>query len=300
MPEERQIGRRICIEGLEKRLISPANQWLIGERRIGKTSVGKAALARLRKRGSLAIDADLSRLEISTPERLAGEIARQAQTARAGDAGATAQGMFDFARRQRGRVRELGKAVQQLGFEDVGQALTAVSAVLAEADDGELGLDKVLGALALHARATERRAYVLLDEVHLLSELDRAEEAVAGWCHAAESPIVFLFAGSEESAAAALREVGRPLAAIGEEFALSDIAPEDWVPGLLARFTEAGVKIGRAELETIIRASDCHPRRTMLISSRVRSSATGQPDATATRTLVELAIQDAEEDRSWR
>ncbi|HEU5105116.1 MAG TPA: hypothetical protein VFU11_04695 [Solirubrobacterales bacterium] len=300
MPEERQIGRLPSIESLETRLALPAHQWLIGERRIGKTSVAKAALARLRKNGSVAIDVDLSKLEISTTPAFAGEIARQAQAGRAGDAAAVAGRVLGFARKQTGRAKELSSTLNQLGYEDAGEALKAVSAVLAGADDGAPGLDRILGAVALHARATERRAYVLLDEIHLLANLDQAQEGVARWCREAESPLVFIFAGSEESAAQALREGRQPLASIGEEFQLAEIAKEDWMPGLRSRFAEAEVTIADDELEAILAASDCHPRRTMLVASRVRASAAGEPDRTATPTVVELAIKTAEGDRSWR
>src|SRR5215203_2233200 len=281
MPEERQIGRRVCIEKLEKRLTLPVNQWLIGQRRIGKTSVAKAALARLRKRGSVAIDTDLSKLEISSSQALAGEIARQAQAARAGDAAVKARSLFDFAKKHRGRARGLGETLEQLGFEDAGDALMTASAVLAEGDDGSPGLDNVLGALALHARATEQRAYVLLDEVHLLAHVERAEETMAKWCREPENPIVFIFAGSEESAAQALRERGQPMASIGEEFELSEIAAEDWIPGLRERFEDVGVRIETTQLKTILQASRCHPRRTMLIASRVRAAAATEPDGAA-------------------
>lgn len=297
MPEARQIGRGPCIERLEQRLATPANQWLIGERRIGKTSVAKAVLARVRKRGSVAIDIDLSNLEISTAAALAGQIARQAQAARAGEALAQTRGLL---RRGRGPAGSVGKALAQLGFEDVGEALTAAAAILAEADDGAPGLDKVLSALALHAGASGRRGYVLLDEVHLLTDLERAEETIARWCKEPNSPLVFVLAGSEESAAAELRETGQPLAAIGEEFELTEIALEDWIPGLRERFEQVEVKIELAELETMLAASRCHPRRTMLIASRVRASAATEPARIASPVLVELAIREAEGDRSWR
>lgn len=300
MPEERQIGRLVCIEKLETRLNLPAHQWLIGERRIGKTSVAKAVLARMRRGGSVAMDLDLSKLTISTPKAFAGEIARQAQAGRAGEAAAAANRVLGFTRRKAGQAKGLSRTLEQLGYEDVAHALAAASSVLAAADDGAPGLDQVLGAVALHARATERRAYLLLDEIHLLAELDGAPEGVAKWCRDAESPIVFVFAGSEESAAAALREEGQPLASIGEEFKLSEIAREDWIPGLRSRFADAGVEIAERELEAILRASECHPRRTMLIASRVRASVTQEPDGVATAILVELAIKASEQDRSWR
>lgn len=299
MPEERQIGRKPSIDRLEGDLAEATHQWLIGERRIGKTSVAKAVLARLRKRGSVALEVDLSRLDIVTATDLAGELARQGQAARAGTAETEARKYLNLAKGQRGRARDLAKALEQAGFEDQAQALGAVSALLAGADDGKPGLGHVLGALSLHARATEHHAYVLLDEVHLLAELEGAEQQVASACHEPDSPIVFVFAGSEESAAQALRDEGRPLGALGREFELAQIAHEEWVRGLGERFAAAEVEIANAELDTIVQASGGHPRRTMLIASIVNTSASRQPDAQATPTLVELAVRDAQRDRSW-
>lgn len=252
MPEERQIGRLPAIDKLEATLSTVTHQWLIGERRIGKTSVAKAVLARLRKRGLVALDIDLSKLEIAAPEHLANEIAQQGQTAQA------------------------------------------------DGDEEEPELSKALAALSRRARATERHVYVLLDEVHLLADLHGAEEQVSRWCREHDSPIVFIFAGSAESAARELREPGRPLAAVGREFQLADIAGEDWLVGLRSRFSEAEVEIADRELEAIVLASGGHPRRTMLVASNVHSSACQQPDRAATETLVELAIRGAKGDRSWR
>lgn len=141
---------------------------------------------------------------------------------------------------------------------------------------------------------------MLLDEAHLLAGLDGAEAKVARWCREPDCPIVFVFAGSEEAAVRALRETGQPLAAIGREFELTEIALDDWLPGLEARFAEADVRIGEAELRAIVAASNGHPRRTMLIASIVHTSAAMQPDHHATATLVELAIGDARRDLSWR
>lgn len=300
MPETRQIGRATSIEKLETRLDSAAHQWLIGERRIGKTSVAKAVLARLRARGSVALDIDLSKRKLSTPEELAGEIARQAQAARAGEAAAGANKFFNLAKRQRGRAADLSKALKGLGYQDEGQALAVAAALLAGADDGAPGLENVLEALSLHARASERRACVLLDEVHLLANLGSAETQVAAQCRQPDNPVVFVLAGSEESAAQALRAEGQPLAAIGEEFELAEIAREDWIPGLRARSTEVGIEIADTELDAIVTASAGHPRRTMLIASRVTASVRMQPDDKATATVVELAIGEAKRDRSWR
>ena len=157
----------------------------------------------------------------------------------------------------------------------------------------------MLDAVALHARATDTRSVVLVDEVQLLGGIDRCEREFARVARETDVPLVFVFAGSEESAVRALRQPGRPLASIGAEMMLPDISSEDWLLGLRQRFAEGNVKIGGKELLAIIDAADSHPRRTMLICARVQSSASAAPDREATSTLVELAIRDARGDRSW-
>ncbi|HET7443393.1 MAG TPA: hypothetical protein VFJ57_01900 [Solirubrobacterales bacterium] len=298
MPEERQIGRTASIDRLQAALMTPAHQWMIGERRIGKTSVAKAVLARFRREGAVALDIDLSRPGVADAAALAGEIARQAQAAGVGNEPA-ARKILGFTKKERPRIKDLGEALTKLGLDEA-QALGAVASILAGADEGGPGLNSVMRSLALHATATERRVYVLFDEVHRLAEIDGAEREVAGCCRERASPIVFIFAGSEESAAQALREPGRPLIAIGEEFELSQIAWEEWMLGLRERFTEAGIQIDDEALRAILGASRCHPRRTMLVASRVQRSVAGQPDGIASGILVEVAIKDAEGDRSWR
>jgi hypothetical protein len=298
MPEQRQIGRGASIDLLRKRLDDAIHQWLIGPRRIGKTSVAKAALARLRADGVVALDIDMSKLGISTEHQLAGEIARQAQAAHAG-VPLMARRLTGFVRRRAGDAKRLSRTLEDLGFRDEGEALAAAAALLAEADDGSQGLGTVVEAVSLHARATGRRSAILMDEVHLLAEVDGAERALARWAREYDVPVVFTFAGSEESAVRALREPGQPLAAIGEELSLPDIATEDWLHGLRRRFAEAAITVNDAQLLSIVEASDNHPRRTMLICARLRSSAEATPDRAATNTVVELAIRDARADRSW-
>ena len=298
MPEERQIGRRSTIARLETRVGSAGHQWIVGPRRTGKTSVAKAVLARLRRRERVALDFDLSKLQLASARTLAGEIARQAQAAGVGDPKAIGR-LRGFAARQRSSARRLGEALKDLGFEDEADALAVAASVLAAADDGEPGLDEVLRALALHARATAQHVFVLLDEVHFLARFPDPEWAVASWCREVDCPIVFLLAGSEESAVQALRQPGEALERIGQEFALGDIATEDWIPGLRDRFAEGGVEIGDRELLQIVEASGGHPRRTMLIASYVHSAALAQPDRIASGILVELGIADACRDRAW-
>jgi hypothetical protein len=298
MPEERQIGRRSAIEGLETRILASGHQWLIGPRRIGKTSVAKAVLVRLRRHGLPALDVDLSKLPIDDVESLAGEIARQAQAAQVGSATRIDE-LRELAKRQPRAARKLGKALTELGYQDEGEALAAVSAVLAGADDGTPGLGEVLEALALDARANGRPIAVLLDEVHLLEGLDGAERDVASWCREPDFPILFLLAGSEESAVEALRQDGEPLAGIGQEYELPDIAPEDWIVGLRERFAEAGVGVEPAALESILDASGGHPRRTMLVCSYVLATALAQVESVVADGAVELGIRNAREDRTW-
>lgn len=274
------------------------HQWLVGPRRIGKTSVAKAVLVRLRKDERVALDLDLSKLDITNSEELAGELARQAQAAGVGVSSAPRRA-FKRARAKTSQARAIGQAFERVGFEDEGQALEAVSSILAGADDGSPGLSSVLEALSVHGHATGGQVVVLLDEVHLLAGLEGGEGEVAGCCRDENCAAVFVFAGSEESAVRELREPGKPLAPTGREFHLPDIGSEDWLRGLRLRFEEVEVGIGDAELFAIVNASDGHPRRTMLIASYVHTKALSEPDHVASAVVVELAIGDAQEDRAW-
>ncbi len=308
MPESRQIGRLPAIERLQRLVAAPTHQWLIGPRRIGKTSVAKAVLARLRTEGVIALEVDLTKLGISTPQALAGEIARQAQAAGAGGQ-SIARRARQAARKKAPELKRLSATISDLGFNSEGEALDGVASLLASADDGGPGLNSVLEALALHARVTAKRVVVLFDEVHRLSKLAEAkrdtaipscQETVARWAREDDCPITFIFAGSEESAVRALRRAGKPLASVGIEFELPAISKEDWLHGLGMRFKEADIAIATRELRVLVDASEQHPRRTMLIASSVHTSAMGQPDRTATSTLVELAIADAQKSRAWK
>ncbi len=275
------------------------HQWIVGPRRIGKTSVAKAVLARRRKAGHVALDVDLSKLDLETPVDLAGEIARQAQAADVGAQSIASRRFRDLARRKTPQARRLGQALGHFGFEDGGQALEAVASILAGADDGSPGLSAVLEALSVHGHATGRYVAILLDEIHLLAGIPGSDREAARWCRDDACGVVFVFAGSEESAVRELREEGQPLASVGREFRLADIGSEDWLRGLRRRFEEIGVSIDDAELFAIVEASDGHPRRTMLIASYIHSKAVIAPDRTASSTLVELAIRDARKDRAW-
>jgi hypothetical protein len=297
MPEERQIGRQLAIDRLEARITAAGHQWIIGPRRIGKTSVAKAALGRLRQRAFVALDLDLSKLTISNLDELAGEVARQAQAARVGVEG---RGKFrSLVSGQGQNAKRLSGALGELGYKSGADALAVASSVLAGSDDGSPGLGPVLRALALHARATGRNVIVLFDEVHLLATLRGATGEVASVCREEDCPVVFLFAGSEESAVRALRDQGEPLEKIGQEFTLGEISFADWLRGLDRRFREFGVRVGEGDLYRIVEASDGHPRRTMLICSNLHSAAVARGDCVASGDLVDLAIYDARKDRAW-
>lgn len=293
MPEERQIGRRSSIDALEIRLRGVSHQWLIGERRIGKTSVARAVLARLQEQGFVGLDIDLSKLGIVNRESLAGEISRVARASGLGEGSRLPR----LDRSQRSKMRRAGKTLKDLGFEAEGQTLAVIASLLGDEESADL--EKVLTAIALHARVTGRHVFVLLDEVQLLGEIPDADRHIARWCREGDSPLVFIFAGSERAAVEALRDHGRPLAAIGQEYPLPEIGQEDWVVGLRSRFAEAEVPVAGPELEAIVTASARHPRRTMLIAANVHSLWEAQPNPGLIPLMVEIAIRKAKKDRAW-
>jgi hypothetical protein len=242
VPEARQVGRGSSIDALQRRLQGVSHQWLIGERRIGKTSVAEAVLARLQEEGAVTLSIDLTKLGMITSDNLAREIAARA---------------------------------------------AAAKATAGPDEEHRSGLDKALNELAAHARAAGQHSFVLLDEVQLIARIPDADRHICRWCRESDSPIVFIFAGSEETAIRELREAGKPLAAVGSEFVLPEISPED------------GIQIADRELDAIIATSGGHPRRTMLVAGNVYATTAAQPDRVATPTLVELAINDSKQDHSW-
>lgn len=294
LPESRQIGRRDTIADLTARIVDQAtHQWIVGPRRIGKTSVAKASAARLRAHGHVALELDLSRSSVKDGPTLASELARQARVAGVGSR--TLAGERQLSRRVKRMTRPAGAAIGAIGDDDPARALEAVAALLGAAEERGADLGTVLQGLGLAPALASRRIMVLLDEVHRLRSIGcDAEIAVAA--RSQQRGLVFVFAGSEESVVEELRDDG-PLANVGQSFSVPEIATLDWLHGLGARFAEIGLHVPEGLLFEVVEASSGHPRSTMLICSYIQSACRNGDAADA--VLVRDAIAQARRDRSW-
>jgi hypothetical protein len=295
LPESRQIGRGEAIDLLERRVVDQAaHQWLIGPRRIGKTSLAKAAADRVRRAGHIAIEIDLSRSSVRDAHTLASELARQARAAGVG-AGVAAAARRVIGRRANRAANPMADTLAAVGADDAGRAVEGIAALLGAAEEAPADLDAILQGLAIEPRLVERRIMVLLDEVHLLREIG-CEQAIANGARGGQKGLVFVFAGSEQSVIDALRTDG-PLAKIGQSFSVPEIATPAWLCGLTARFDEIGVRVAERLLFEILDASDGQPRSTMLICSYVQSLS--RPQGQADEVIVREAIRQARDDGSW-
>jgi hypothetical protein len=294
LPEARQIGRTEVIDRLERRIVEQAgHQWLVGPRRTGKTSVAKAALDRLRSAGHIGLEVDVSARRLASAGDLAAELANLGRAAGVGGARAKARLAGGVLRRKES-IEVAERVLAVLGADDAAAAVAATGALFGAAEEAAPDLEQVLAALAAHAAIADERVAVLLDEVHRLATLG-ADGAVANAARWGQDGLVFVLAGSEESAVEKLRTDG-PLRSIGQELELPAIAAVDWMDGLRERFEQLGTAIDNAEIYAIIEATDGHPRRTMLVCSYVLDGAASGP---ADGEVVADAIRRATKDRSW-
>lgn len=291
LPGSRQIGRGDAIEELTRRVVDQAShQWLIGPRRIGKTSLAKAAADRVRDAGHIAIEIDLSRSSVHSSAALAAELAHQARSAGVGS------GAVETGRRIGRRARRMaGPAIEMLGESGTDLPVGGIAALLGAVEEPTADLETVVSWLAIESGSAQRRIMVLLDEVHLLREIG-GERAVADGIRSGQGGLVFVFAGSEESVVEELRRDG-PLAKVGQSFAMPEISTQDWMSGLAARFDEIGLRVPEQLVMAIVDAGDSQPRNTMLICSFVQSLA--REAGMADEVVVGEAIRQARRDGSW-
>jgi hypothetical protein len=294
LPEARQIGRTGVIDRLDRRIIDQAgHQWLIGPRRIGKTSVAKAALDRLRAAGHIGLEVDVSARRFTSAGDLATELAVLGRAAGVGGARAKAKLAGGLLRRK-GTIKVAERVLAVLDAEDAAAAVAGIGSLFGAAEEQPPDLEQVLAALAAHAAIADERVAVLIDEVDRLAGLS-ATDAVANAARWGQDGLVLVLAGSEESAVEKLRTDG-PMRAIGQELELPAIDASDWMTGLRERFEGVGVAIDNAEIYAVIDATDGHPRRTMLVCSYVLDGARG---GAVDAELVADAVRRSKKDLSW-
>ncbi len=285
------IGRREDVNAVAGALSDGVHTIIAGPRRIGKTSVCEAALARLRRRGVYVAAVDLF---------------EQA------DAGELAASLVAAVLANRPALRRLLPGVRSATrtLATAASATVAVKARVELGDEVEMAFrpaiaerhpDRALhGALQLPQRiahADGRRIVLFLDEFQEIASprapygdpdvLTRRLRSVLQ-----RSPDVsVLFAGSIEHI---MRDLFAPsdraLSQFGSFHELAPITVTEWVEGLGARFAVLGLDADEALRRGIVALADAHPRSTMLVARGAAETARREGAATLQAHHVELGL----------
>jgi hypothetical protein len=275
---EALIGRADDVDAIASSLLGAINVVLAGPRRLGKTSVARAALEVCRRADAYTVAVDLFRqpdalqlAESLTVGALANRPNVRQLLARARQAPARARQVAAMTATVRLK-QELGDAVE-LAFSP---AVGDVAADRALADALEL-LQRI-------AAADDKRLVLFLDEFQELAAPRKPygnPDAVTRQLRAVlqDSPAVtVLFAGSIEHVMRDLfGPAERALSQFGSFYELPPIAPEDWAVGIPARLKLDRCAIDADALEQLIQRGEGHPRATMLIAQQAHYVATLEP-----------------------
>ena len=311
-PEERLIGRKAVIDSLEDEAIAHRTSLLLLEqRRVGKTSLARAVLSRHRRKDGLAFELDLSDTALAAPTHLSLELAAQARAAGVGVArgqalaekavvaakaagGATRaiRGVLQIFDRQTDTTAGLGHAADAFG-----EIETALGSFDATSPPALAQVLEVLGAAADHE---EQPIVVFIDECQRLAAWEDAQHAVAHAMRRETNGLVFLFAGSDQTALSQLFAIGKPLHHDGLRRRLPQISTDAWIPALIARFGEAGIESTADDILAILEASKGHPQRTMQVCAHTRRWASDAGRTRLDEITIASGIASAKEQPAWR
>jgi hypothetical protein len=303
--EELQIGRSAEIEQLTISALAGENRIIAEPRRVGKSSVVKAARNRIihqRDERRTVLSVDL-RDGLSTPAELADELFKQARQQGAGGARGVIKhlerGLEDVARTA--AEVDLGKIAEQLGAQEVSELARGALSALRNAQRD--ALHDVLKLIDDYGRAKPRPTIILVDEVQeaenwVQGDIVAKEIAVAA--KRDDSTVSFVLTGSKVSSVRAMFEPpGAPLVGVVRPLPLPRIDDEVWRDGLTDRYQQAGLTITREQVDTILIASDGHPLKTMLICRETLDWILPTNDA-VTDLAVRQAIIVARGNPGWR
>ena len=267
LPAERMIGRGEDVDELVAQLRAGVHRILAAPRRTGKSTVCRAAIARLADGGAYTVSLSLFELTstVSLAERMAqltlanrGPLARLVERVRAGGEVVL-----------KGAALTLSvKATAELG-EGVEVALRPGSA----ASDPHAALLRSLGVLERIADLDSRPLVLFIDELQEIADGDYGDghrilkelrEILASSPH-----VTCLFAGSVEHLMRGLfTNRQRALYGFGGFHDLTPITEPEWTDGLAARFAEDHTHVDADALERVVALGRGHPRCTMLIAQQ--------------------------------
>jgi hypothetical protein len=295
--EQRQIGRGGAIDRLQGRVERGQHALLFGERRIGKSSVSAAVVARIQAAGGIGIDIDLS-AGIGDERGLVATLLTQARDQQIGRA-TKGVGRTQAVRRRVERIRSAVGLMEALGIDESAELDQVLAAVSME--EGFIDLRRILAAIHADALICERPVVILIDEIqHLLGwrNTDAVQHELARTMRSSRGPS-FVFAGSERRPIEQLFAPGGPLHREGLIFTLPEIADGDWEIGLVARFAQGGITIDAHMVRAILAISDGHPQDTMRLCEHVYEWALASATRTVDENVLSRARAEAIRHPSW-
>jgi hypothetical protein len=280
LSEAQQIGRTSAIDSLEGRLCSCHVVKMLEPRRVGKTSVARAALERIRLAGGTVADVNLAIR--ASPEDAASDLADQ-----------LAGGVVRARRRLGGFVSGLRRAD---AGEAIGEERAFALRVAAELLSGSASPAVVIERAA--ARVQDGVTAVLLDEAHTLARWPESARMAMGAVLKDNQALGVVVASSERRALGQLTAPEGPLRYVGARFDLPAIAHEDWQGGLRERFAELSAPITVAALGLLLEQSRGHPYCTMLLAHE--SGRLGMDVGEVSEAVVRAALVTVRRDEAWR
>jgi hypothetical protein len=283
LTETQQIGRGPIIEGLAERLRRGEVKKLYEARRVGKTTVSRAALRRFRAAGG--VEAEVNLAVYREPRDVASELASQLA------AGMTVP---EAARSAVQRLTGLLSSARQEVGDDASAIIDLVDRLL---EDGRSPAGVLLNA-DRHAR---RKLAVFLDEAHVIAGWPRSDQDALGAALRDVANLGVIVASSERRALELLSGEGGPLQYVGDRFPLPAIAEADWRSELARRFARLGVPILPSALDLLLRESKGQPYCTMLLAreSAIAAIVDAGPAGRCSETHVRAGLLVAKEDEAW-
>jgi hypothetical protein len=297
--EEHQIGRTATIVGLAERVREHSDALLLHPRKIGKTSVARAALERVRSEdGCIVAEVDCTAAGVRDGNSLAQAILSALQD-QGGKVSRKVAARATVARQQGrlGRLRKGADSAQELGLDDA----TVLAGVLDLLGTDGPSLDDVLEELARLGK--QRTVGLFLDEVQEIAQWDDrddVQEALARFMRRDGRRVAVIAAGSDQATTEALFAHGKPLHWDFEPFDVPEIDRVDWHQGIAKRFNSAGYQIDAARIDQILATTGGHPLRTMSVAKQTLREVRQAGEQDVSWAAVDAAIAQAKRHPSWK
>jgi len=209
LSEQQQIGRRAFIDSVQERLLAGSVLILVDTRRVGKTSVARAALARIQQAGGVTAEVNLA----------------AHGSDHAGAASALASELAGHFGRQAQRV---GDAARSISGRRLAAAAGADAAIAIELTAELLGpsrrLDNVIRAAA--PKANTRPCAILLDEAHVIAGWPKDIQDALNAALRDSGALGVVIASSERHAIEQLLQDGQALNMAGYRYSCPRSTPQ--------------------------------------------------------------------------